>query len=201
MWRSFYCSIGKRVLDILASFFGLLVLSPLFLGIALLVKGSSKGPVFYVQERVGREFRLFRMLKFRSMVVNNAEKASLVTGAGDARITPIGAWLRRYKLDELPQLWNVLVGDMSLVGPRPEVMRYIQHYRQDYEGILCVRPGITDTAAIAFKDEEAILAQYDNVESAYIQHVLPKKIVLYKAYIESIGFWSDLRLIIRTVFG
>jgi len=153
-----------------------------------------------VQERLGKNFRPFKMLKFRSMVVNNAQNHSLVTAKQDARITPLGGLLRAYKLDELPQLINVLKGDMSLVGPRPEVERYINHYKSDYTFILKINPGITDNAAIAFKNEEDILQQYDNPQEAYIQKIMPQKIQLYKDYMQNISFFNDIKLILKTIF-
>jgi lipopolysaccharide/colanic/teichoic acid biosynthesis glycosyltransferase len=189
----------KRTFDITAASLGLMVLGPLFIVLAVLVKVSSKGPVFYTQERLGRNFVPFSIIKFRSMVVNDASQHSLVTATGDARITPIGAWLRRYKLDELPQLMNVINGDMSLVGPRPEVARYIEHYRDRYAFILSVRPGITDNASIAFRNEEALLREYDDKEAAYIRHIMPQKMALYEDYIAQMSFWGDLQLIIKTI--
>ena len=196
----FYTLFGKRAFDILASLIGLICLLPVFFTIAIAVKVTSKGPIFYVQERLGKNFRPFKMLKFRSMVINNAQNHSLVTAKRDARITPLGSLLRAYKLDELPQLLNVLKGDMSLVGPRPEVERYINHYKSDYEFILKIKPGITDNAAIAFKNEEDILQKYDNPQDAYIQKIMPQKIQLYKNYINNISFFSDIKLILKTIF-
>ena len=195
-----YPLFGKRVFDLFAAGVGSVIISPLFLIIAIAVKCSSKGPIFYKQERVGKEFQPFTMYKFRSMVVNDANQHHLVTAQGDQRITSIGRFLRRYKLDELPQLINVIQGEMSLVGPRPEVMRYIEHYKADYVGILQVKPGITDNAAIAFKREEEILANYENSEVAYIEKILPEKIKLYQKYISSISFLGDIKLILRTIF-
>ncbi len=196
MYRSF----GKRGLDLAASLVGLIILTPVLIIIALFVKLSSKGPVLYVQERLGRQFKPFNMIKFRSMVVNQSEQHSLVTAKSDERITAIGVVLRRYKLDELPQLINVLKGDMSLVGPRPEVSRYANHYLKDYEVILSILPGITDNAAIEFKHEEVLLSKFDDKETAYIQSILPKKIKLYKKYIESVTLLNDLKLIFKTIF-
>ncbi len=195
-----YKSFGKRGLDIFAALSGIIILSPLFLVIGGLVKLSSKGPIFYVQERLGKQFKPFNMIKFRSMVVNNSESHSLVTAKSDKRITAIGVVLRRYKLDELPQLINVIKGDMSLVGPRPEVSRYATHYLKDYEFILSILPGITDNAAIEFKNEEVLLNEFEDKEMAYIQKVLPKKIKLYRNYINSISFFGDLKLIFKTIF-
>ena len=196
---SWYCRYAKRPFDVLASSLGIMMLLPIWVGVGVLVKITSKGPVFFIQQRIGKGYRPFGMIKFRSMVVNNASQHSLVTVKGDSRITPLGRWLRRYKLDELPQLFNVLKGDMSLVGPRPEVDRYIQQFKADYDVILKVRPGITDNAAIQFKNEETILQQYDDVQQGYIDDILPKKIKLYKAYIKNMTFCNDLYLIIKTI--
>jgi lipopolysaccharide/colanic/teichoic acid biosynthesis glycosyltransferase len=187
-------------LDFSASLVGLLLLFPLFLLVAFLVKVTSRGPVFYTQIRVGQQFKPFTIIKFRSMVLNNSDVNTLVTSTKDDRITPLGTLLRRYKLDELPQLINVLKGDMSLVGPRPEVQRYIRHFQLDYAGILRVKPGITDTAAIAFKHEEALLAEHEDVEWAYVNVILPQKIKMYHDYIKGISFWGDIKLIFRTLF-
>ena len=198
---SFYERRGKRWFDCCAATLGLVALIPLFIVLAILVKVTSKGPVFYKQTRMGQQFKPFTMLKFRSMVVRQSDDVSLVTSAGDARITWVGAILRRLKLDELPQLFNVIKGEMSLVGPRPEVKRYINHYPLDYAGILRIKPGITDNAAIAFKHEEAILADHDDVESAYIEDILPKKIKMYHEYAKNISFVGDIRLIFKTLWG
>lgn len=195
-----YSLFGKRVFDFFAAGIGSVILAPLFLIIAIAVKCSSRGPVFYKQERVGKEFQPFTMYKFRSMVVNDADQHHLVTAQGDQRITSIGRFLRRYKLDELPQLLNVITGDMSLVGPRPEVMRYIQHYKKEYEFILSIKPGITDNAAIAFRNEEEILSQYKDSETAYIEKIMPKKMALYKKYIQKQTFLNDIGLILKTIF-
>ena len=198
---SFYERRGKRWFDCCAATLGLVALIPVFIVLAIMVKVTSKGPVFYKQTRMGQQFKPFTMLKFRSMVLRQSDDVSLVTSAGDARITWVGAILRRLKLDELPQLLNVIKGEMSLVGPRPEVKRYINHYQLDYAGILRVKPGITDNAAIAFKHEEALLAGHDDVEAAYIQDILPKKIKMYHEYIKNISFMGDVRLIIKTLWG
>jgi len=161
------------------------------------VKLTSPGPVLFRQERMGVRFRPFLLLKFRSMTHGVA--GAQVTSAGDARITPVGRLLRKTKLDELPQLFNVLRGEMSLVGPRPEVRRYVEAFREDYARILEVRPGITDFAAIEYRDEETILARSANPERAYMDEVLPAKIRLYYKYLERRSFSTDLALIFRTL--
>ena len=195
-----YRQYGKRWFDFFAALIGFSVLSPVFILLSIVVKMTSKGPVFFKQERIGKNFVPFKMIKFRSMIVNDAKNHQLVTSSGDPRITSVGKFLRRYKLDELPQLLNVILGDMSLVGPRPEVMRYIQHYKKEYEFILSIKPGITDNAAIAFRNEEEILSQYKDSETAYIEKIMPKKMALYKKYIQKQTFLNDIGLILKTIF-
>ena len=155
----------------------------------------------FAQQRVGRGGRLFRLYKFRSMRVAPAGSGNLVTGRDDPRITPVGHWLRRTKLDELPQLWNVARGDMSLVGPRPEVPRYVACYTPQQRRVLEVRPGITDPATLAFRDEEDLLAAVpaDEREAYYLREVLPRKLELNREYLERRGVWSDLGIIARTL--
>jgi lipopolysaccharide/colanic/teichoic acid biosynthesis glycosyltransferase len=164
---------------------------------ALAVKLSSPGPVLFRQTRVGRGGRPFRILKFRSM--RDGASGPQVTAGGDDRITPVGRVLRRHKLDELPQLWNVLVGDMSLVGPRPEVQRYVERFAADYERILAVRPGITDRAALEYRDEESVLAAAADPEAAYVSTVLPAKIQLYHRYLDEMSLRTDVTLVLRTL--
>jgi len=187
----------KRIFDVVLATFGLMVLSPFLLVIAVWIKFSSKGPLFYTQKRVGLNFKEFDIYKFRSMVVN--VQGPSVTSADDPRITKVGKFLRRSKIDELPQLLNVIKGDMSLVGPRPEVMKFVQIKRDEYKKVLRVRPGITDNAAIAFRDEESILKQYEDKEKAYIDIVLPQKIELYYGYVESVSSINDIKLILQTL--
>jgi len=154
--------------------------------------------VFFKQERMGKNFRPFYIYKFRSMVQEAPEKGALISVANDSRITRVGNVLRKAKIDELPQLINVLIGEMSLVGPRPEVPKYVQLFRKDYEEILRVHPGITDLASLKYRDEAAILAQSENPEEAYLKRVLPDKIKLAKEYIRRSSFLFDLSLILRT---
>lgn len=194
-----YKAFGKRVFDIVASLSGLSILLPLFIFIAVWVKFNSKGPVFYTQKRVGKDFKEFTLYKFRSMVVGADKKGPGVTSSDDARITSVGKFLRNTKLDELPQLLNVLKGDMSLVGPRPELKKFVEAKKEEYKKVLSVKPGITDNAAIAFRDEEKIVSQYENKEKAYIEHILPQKIALYYEYIDNISFLNDLKLIFKTL--
>ena len=194
-----YKKYGKRIFDVTASACGLILLSPLFLGIAVIIKLTSKGPVFYIQKRMGKNFKEFNLYKFRSMIVDADKKGLQITSGDDPRITKIGKFIRKTKLDELPQLINVLKGDMSLVGPRPEVKKYVMLKKEDYEKVLSVKPGITDLAAIEFRDEEKILEKYNDKEKAYIEIILPKKIELYKKYIDNISFKNDINIILKTL--
>ena len=189
----------KRTFDFLASLFGLLLLSPLILCIAVWVKCDSKGPIFYRQVRVGKDGREFKLLKFRSMRVG-ADRAGLLTlGDRDPRVTRSGFWLRKTKLDELPQLFNVLVGDMSLVGPRPEVSKYVALYTPEQREVLSVRPGITDTASVEMRNEAELMAQQADPEGYYVNVQIPLKIKLAKEYIAQQSLLSDLKLIVRTI--
>ena len=190
----------KRCADVTLALAGIVLLLPLFALTALLIKLDSAGPVMFVHERIGRGFRPFRMYKFRTMRADAPLDGSLVTVRGDTRVTRIGRLLRRTKLDELPQLINVLRGEMSLVGPRPEVRRFVEQFRSDYEELLTVRPGITDPASLKYRDEEAILARAACPEDYYVQQVLPDKILLSKKYVQSASFIGDLFILLRTIF-
>lgn len=189
----------KRLLDIALSLLGLVCLLPFLLLCAVLVKFSSQGPIIFVQQRIGRAFRPFRILKFRTMVHDAPKLGAVITVGEDPRITPIGRILRKTKMDELPQLVNVLTGDMSLVGPRPEAPKYVDMFREDYAEILQVRPGITDLASIKYRDEAAILAETGDPEEAYVRVVLPEKIRLAKEYVRRRSFWFDLYLVFLTI--
>ncbi len=191
----------KRMLDILGAAAGLVILAPFLPLIALAIKLDTPGPLFFRQERVGRGFRPFRVLKFRTMVADAAARGPVITGAGDPRVTRVGALLRRAKLDELPQLINVLAGEMSLVGPRPEVARYVELFRPDYQRLLAVRPGITDPASLRYAREEALLPPGPEQERVYVREILPRKIALSLAYLEKRSLAGDLALIIRTMLG
>lgn len=191
--------VTKRVFDFTAALVGLLVFFPFLILIAILIKLDSPGPIFFRQERMRLGFRSFRLFKFRSMRVDAPATGPAITAGGDSRVTRVGRWLRDTKLDELPQLINVVLGEMSLVGPRPEVRKYVEMFRRDYEDILKVRPGITDYAAIAFRDEESVLARFENPEEGYVREVLPRKILLYRQYLARRSFWIDLRIIFLTV--
>lgn len=192
--------IPKRAFDLLASIAGLLAIAPLFLLFAVLIKIDSPGPVFFRQERVGRFGRAFRIHKFRTMVTDAERKGLQITVGADARVTRVGAVLRKYKLDELPQLIDVALGEMSLVGPRPEVPRYVAYYPDDIRSIvLSVRPGITDRASIEYKDENRILGLAEDPHRAYVEEVLPVKLRYYVNYVESRSFAGDLRIICATL--
>lgn len=188
----------KRLFDIIVAGAGLLLLAPLFAGVAVLIKLDSPGPVFFKQKRIGRGFRPFWIYKFRTMRHDAPENMQLTVGA-DSRITRIGAFLRRSKLDELPQLFNILVGDMTLVGPRPEVPRYVEAFHRDYQEILTVRPGLTDLASLKYRDEAALLGQSADPEQEYLHRVLPDKIRLGKEYIRCSSLAFDMTLIVKTV--
>lgn len=190
----------KRLFDLCAAIFGLLLLSPTLAAIAAAIKLNSRGPVFFRQERVGRGFRRFRIFKFRTMVADAPQRGGQITsGHNDPRITRVGRFLRHWKLDELPQLLNVVAGEMSLVGPRPEVPRYVEMFRSDYADILKVRPGITDLASIRFRDEASILAGTANPEQIYVREILPEKLTLAHEYVARASFGFDLRIIFQTI--
>ena len=188
----------KRLFDVMASGLGLLVLFPLFLFVALWIKLDSPGPVFYLHVRVGRHKKDFRIFKFRSIRVG-ADKGSLVTiGGRDPRVTRSGYIIRKFKIDELPQLINVFVGDMSLVGPRPEVRHYVDYWTPEQMHVLDVRPGITDPASIKFRNENELMEKADNPECYYINVIMQEKIKLYIEYVRNNSFWYDIKLIFRT---
>ena len=190
----------KRGIDVAAAATGLVLLAPVLLVVALLIKSTSRGPILFRQERVGQHFRLFDILKFRTMQ-QDAEPASRPLTVGkDSRITPIGQFLRSTKIDELPQLLNVLKGDMSLVGPRPELARYVEMFREDYQEILRVRPGITDIASLKFRNEATLLGRAGNPEREYVETILPTKIALAKQYVDHSSLPHDLRLIRTTIW-
>jgi lipopolysaccharide/colanic/teichoic acid biosynthesis glycosyltransferase len=187
----------KRTMDVLFSLGGLIVLSPVLLIAAAAVALSSPGGVFYRAERVGRDGKPFRLYKFRSMVAGADKAGPAVTIAGDARVTPVGKFLRKTKLDELPQLINVLKGEMSLVGPRPESPRYVALYTEQQRAVLRVRPGITSLASIRYRDEESLLHGAD-WETLYIEKIMPEKIAIDLDYIASANPWKDLQIILQT---
>lgn len=189
----------KRLFDLFFSLIGLLILLPFFILIAVWVMLDSRGGVFYRQERVGKNGVAFKLLKFRSMRIGADKQGLLTVGMKDNRITKSGYYLRKYKLDELPQLFNVLVGDMSLVGPRPEVKKYVDCYNVEQMGVLSVRPGITDLASIKYRNENDVLAQFEDAEAAYIKHVMPDKLKLNLEYINKRSLMLDIRIILTTI--
>ena len=196
--RSFYREHGKRIFDFVCAALGLLLLSPVLLIVSAVVKCSSRGPVFFTHERVGKDGRIFRLWKFRSMVSGADRMGPEITSSGDNRVTPVGRYLRKWKLDELPQLWNVVRGDMSLVGPRPETLSHVQDYTPEQREVLAVRPGITDLAAIAYRHEEELLATARDAGQFYREVVLPHKLSLNREYIANLSLLFDLKLIFRT---
>jgi len=190
----------KRGFDLVASAAGLLILSPVFLVIVVAIRATSPGPAFYRATRIGKDGREFRLYKFRSMVVDADRQGPGITTAGDSRVTPIGRFLRRSKLDELPQLFNVLKGDMSLVGPRPEDPRYVALYTPEQRAVLTVRPGITSLASVQYRHEEAML-NGDDWERVYVQEILPNKLAVDLEYIRNATLKTDIALILRTLLA
>lgn len=191
--------VAKRALDVVAAAGALAVLGLPLLLLALAVRVTSPGPALFRQERVGRGGRRFRIWKLRTMIDGASARGPAVTSSGDPRVTPLGRLLRRSKLDELPQLVNVLLGDMSLVGPRPEVPRYVAAYRPEDLVVLSVRPGITDPASLVFRDEERVLARFADRERAYVEEILPRKLALARAWVREQSLAVDLGLILRTL--
>ena len=188
----------KRIFDITLSLCGLIILLPFMLIIAILIKIDSKGPVFFKQIRVTKNGKEFKIFKYRTMRVGS-DKYSQITVGKDGRITKIGSFLRKYKLDEIPQLINVFIGDMSLVGPRPEVPKYVALYTDEQKEILKVRAGITDYASIEFSDENDLLASEEEPEKAYIEKIMPKKIELNKKYLSEVSILTDIKIILLTI--
>lgn len=191
---------NKRVFDFLFALVGLTILSPLMLVIALWIKLDSKGPIFFIQKRVGQFNKPIGVYKYRTMVVNAENKGLKITVGKDPRITQVGQILRKYKLDELPQLFNVVFGSMSFVGPRPEVDEYMRHYPEEIKKkVLSVRPGITDYASIEFKNENDLLASSDDPQQTYLNEILPIKQQYYLQYVDEQNLILDIKLIFRTI--
>lgn len=190
----------KRIFDIVMSGLGLICLSPLFLVLAIWIKCDSVGPVFYRQVRVGRGNKDFRLFKFRSMRPDSDKLGLITVGGHDPRVTRSGYYIRKYKLDEFPQLINVFVGDMSLVGPRPEVRKYVDLYTPEQLRVLNVRPGITSLASIRYRNENEILAKADDPDKAYVEQIMPDKIAIDLEYVENASLTNDIKLIFKT-FG
>ncbi len=191
---------SKKFFDLFFVVAGIVFSSPIFLIVSILIKRGSDGPILFKQERVGLNGKLFKVLKFRTMVVDAEQKGAKITTGGDPRITQAGQWLRKYKLDELPQLFNVLLGEMSLVGPRPEVPEYVEFYSaKQREIVLSVLPGITDTASIEFRNENDLLAGSKDPVKDYREKVLPIKLAYYEQYVKKRTLWMDFKIIIRTI--
>jgi lipopolysaccharide/colanic/teichoic acid biosynthesis glycosyltransferase len=189
-----------RFFDILFSITGLILLSPIFLVIALVIVIDSRGGVFFLHKRVGKDGHDFRVVKFRTMAAGAEKQGGLTISARDSRITQPGYFLRRYKLDELPQLFNVLKGEMSLVGPRPEIREYVNLYTEEQKKVLSVKPGITDYASIEYSNENEILGRAADPGRTYIEEIMPAKILLNKRFIENRGVKEYFRILLRTAF-
>ncbi len=190
----------KRLFDIFFSLLGVILLTPLFLIIAILILVDSRGGVFYKQLRVGYNNSDFKLFKFRTMAIGSDKKGLITVGSRDSRVTPIGYYLRKYKIDELPQLINVLIGDMSLVGPRPEVRKYVSMYTPDQLKVLSVKPGITDYASLEYSNENELLGNSENPEEMYIKEIMPAKLALNLKYIKEKNVLMDFSLILKTLF-
>jgi len=191
--------LGKRSFDVLAASIGLVLVSPIMLVVAVIIPLDSPGGIFFRQWRIGRNFRPFQLLKFRTMVPNADQIGPAITAGEDPRITRFGRFLRKSKIDELPQLLNVVRGEMSLVGPRPEVPKYVEMFRSDYQEVLQVRPGITDGASIRFRDEATLLAAAVDAEQEYRTHILPAKLAIAKDYVKHHSMYRDAVLIASTL--
>ncbi|MDK0567891.1 sugar transferase [Clostridium perfringens] len=186
--------------DLFFSLIGIIITIPIFILVSIMIKLTSKGPIIFKQERVGKNKKIFYIYKFRTMTdCDDRASDRQVTVINDQRITRIGRILRKYKIDELPQLYNVLKGDMSFVGPRPEVKKYVKFYEEEYDEILKIKPGITDLASIEYIDENTIISKYSDPEKIYIEEVLPKKLMLNKRYIEEMSIKNDILLILKTI--
>lgn len=189
----------KRIFDILFSFIGFILLLPVFILISIIIKIESKGSVFYLQTRVGKNNKDFKIFKFRTMFVGSDKKGLLTVGDRDPRVTKFGYFLRKYKLDEIPQLINVLIGNMSFVGPRPEVRKYVNYYTEKDLKILSIKPGITDYASIHYRNEAELLKSSEDPDSLYINQILPEKIRLNHLYIENTSIYLDFKIILNTI--
>jgi len=196
--RELYLRYGKRYFDLSVSIVSLVILLPVFLLVAVAIKLDDGGPVFFFQERVGRNFSTFKVVKFRTMTTDPQVAGPLVTSENDKRITKVGKILRKLKIDELPQIFNVLRGEMSIVGPRPEVPKYVKLFEKEYRKLLTVRPGMTGYASVVFRNEEQILSRYTEPETAYVTEILPKKIKLELIYVSRVSFIFDIKIFLWT---
>ena len=190
----------KRIFDLFFSFLGILFLLPIYIIIAILIKIDSNGDILYKQERIGKNGIPFYVLKFRTMIPNAFSKGALTVGSRDPRVTNIGFYLRKYKLDELPQLFNVFLGEMSFVGPRPEVKKYTDLYNAEQKKVLSVAPGITDYASIKFRNENELLSESDDPEKLYINQIMPEKLNLNLKYINDNNVFKDIKIIFNTFY-
>lgn len=197
---TFYARIGKRIFDLILSIPSLIILSPVYLLSALLIKLDTPGPILFSQDRIGRNGKPFRLYKFRTMVKDAANIGPPVTTADDPRITKTGRLLRKFKVDEMLQVMNIVKGDMSVIGPRPEIKKYVDMFKEDYEQVLRIKPGMTDYALIAFRNEEDILSIFHDVEEGYVKEVLPEKIRLYKEYMAEMNLLTDIRIFFGTIW-
>ena len=194
--------LAKRLFDFFGALLGLIALCPIFFAVACAIRLDSAGPVFFRQVRTGKHGIPFRIYKFRTMITDAERKGMQITVGSDSRITGVGVFLRRYKIDELPQLLNVVLGDMSLVGPRPEVPKYVARWPENVrDEILSVQPGITDFASIEFRDENALLADADDPERVYVEKILPIKVDYYLQYVRNRSLLLDIRLIFQTLWA
>jgi lipopolysaccharide/colanic/teichoic acid biosynthesis glycosyltransferase len=189
----------KRVFDFCFAIIGIIVLSPLFILVSVWIMLDSRGGVFYLQDRVGLNHVNFKLIKFRTMYIGSDKKGLLTIGNNDSRITRSGCWLRRKKLDELPQLFNILLGNMSFVGPRPEVTKYVKLYTPEQERVLSIKPGITDWASIQYFDENELLSKSTDPERLYVSEIIPSKIIKNLDYIDHHSFWTDMKIIHQTL--
>ncbi len=194
---SFYEKYGKRLLDIIISSTGLIFCSPIFVIVIILIKIGSLGPVFFCRERIGKGGKIFKLIKFRTMLIDEESYKHQFTPGSKQRVTIVGRILRKTKIDELPELINILRGEMSLVGPRPEVTKYIRYYNKN---ILSIKPGITDFASIKYRDEEELLALSESPEQTYIEEILPDKLKMNTAYLSKISLWQDLKILLLTFY-
>lgn len=192
-------SIIKRIFDFFSALIGIIILSPILIIVSIAIKVDSSGNIMFLQKRVGKDGKEFNIYKFRTMVTNAEKLGKQITVGKDNRITKVGAFLRKYKIDELPQLFNVLKGDMSLVGPRPEVPKYVALYSDEQKKVLSVRPGITDLASLKYSDENDILGKVDNPEEYYINVIMKDKLSLNLEYIEKSNLFFDISLIVKTI--
>jgi lipopolysaccharide/colanic/teichoic acid biosynthesis glycosyltransferase len=198
--ETFYARTGKRIFDLVLSIPSLIILSPVYLLSAILIKLDTPGPILFSQDRIGQNGKPFRLYKFRTMVKDAAKIGPPVTTADDPRITRTGRLLRKFKVDEMLQVMNIVKGDMSVIGPRPEVKKYIDIFAEEYKDILKIKPGMTDYALIAFRNEEDILSRFQNVEEGYIKEVMPKKIKLYRQYLSEMSLRTDIKIFFQTIW-